>query len=88
MEKQQIKFKEMHEAARRKREENKKRSTAILNELGLPFEIHNDGFHLVIRHPGGVVNFFPSTGRYTGLFNGRGVFNLLRDLDIKNTIRK
>lgn len=72
----------MRDAARRKRGDNKANSTAILTAHGIHFAVHNAGYHLVIRRPEGVVNFFPSTGRYTGLFDGRGVFNLLRELEM------
>lgn len=77
-------FELMREAARRKREDNKTKSIAILTGRGVPFEVRNAGYHLVIRRPEGVVNFFPSTGRYTGVFDGRGVFNLLREMELQN----
>lgn len=73
----------LREFSREKREDNKTKSTEILKENGISFDIRNRGYHLIIRRQEGIVNFFPSTGRYTGLFDGRGVFNLLRELGEK-----
>lgn len=72
----------MREDAAEKRRSNLAKSTDILRKSGIAFESRNDGFHLMIRTGSGVVNFYPSTGRYAGAFDGRGVFNLLRDLGV------
>lgn len=52
----------------------------------LQFEVKNDGAHLIVRHEGQTVDFWPGTGKYKprkpGARHGRGVFNLLKLLGI------
>lgn len=74
-------YRAMHREAAEKKRENLRKSTAILRNAGIDFEAHNGGLHLIIRTAAGAVNFFPSTGRFTGVFDGRGVFNLLKLLE-------
>ena len=74
-------WREMRTDAAEKRRSNREKSTRILQEAGVSFESYNGGLHLVIRTRRGTVNFFPSTGRYTGAADGRGVFNLLKELE-------
>lgn len=69
-----------------RRAANRCRSTGMLTGLGLQFEIKNDGVHLIVRHEGQTVDFWPGTGKYKprkpGTQYGRGVFNLLKYLGI------
>ena len=74
--------KAFREYFREKRQTNKEQSTALLIEKGIKFESRNDGAHLMIETAKGRVNFYPSTGLYNGAFEGRGVFNLLKDLNL------
>ena len=74
-------WREMRRDAAEKRRNNLEKSTRILQGSGVRFESHNGGLHLIIRTAAGAVNFFPSTGRFTGVFDGRGVFNLLKLLE-------
>ena len=74
-------WREMHRDAAEKRRNNLEKSTRILQEKNVCFESHNGGLHLIVRTAAGPVNFFPSTGRYTGALDGRGVFNLLKELE-------
>ena len=74
-------WREMRRDAAEKRRSNLEKSTRILQGSGVRFESHNGGLHLIVRTAAGPVNFFPSTGRYTGALDGRGVFNLMRDLE-------
>lgn len=62
------------------RRSNLEKSTALLVERGVKFESRNDGLHLMIETAKGRVNFYPSTGLYYGAIEGRGVFNLLKEL--------
>lgn len=74
-------FREMREVASEKKRKNLKKSTDILLENGIRFESKNNGVHLIIQTPGGVINFWPSTGLFSGAMNGRGVFNLIKKLE-------
>lgn len=74
-------YREMRQYAAEKRRRNKECSTAMLRENGIVFETKNNGAHLIIRTAKGTVNFFPSTGLYNGVLNGRGVLNLLKELE-------
>ena len=65
------------EYSKQKKAANLKKSTALLIENGIKFDSRNDGLHLMIQTPGGRVNFYPSTGLYNGVLEGRGVFTLM-----------
>jgi hypothetical protein len=70
-------------AARRK--SNRERSSQMLVALGVEFETRNDGAHLIVKHNGVTVDFWPGTGKYITRRtskHGRGVFNLLKLLGI------
>lgn len=76
-------YRMMREESAEKRRINLEKSTQILREAGVSFESRNEGVHLIIRTDAGKVNFYPSTGRYNGALDGRGVFNLLKDLGVR-----
>lgn len=65
-----------------KRANNRLSSTEILIERGINFESKNGGIHLVVHYASGVIDFWPSTGKFIfrdkKLTEGRGVFNLLK----------
>lgn len=76
----------LKEASRARRQCNRERSSAILTEHGVPYEVKNNGAHLVVTHPNGIADFWPGTGLYQMRANqrrGRGVFNLLRALKVE-----
>ena len=73
-------FKGYIQVCREKKQRNKEYSTALLVKRGIKFESRNDGVHLMIETAQGRVNFYPSTGLYNGALQGRGVFNLLKEL--------
>ncbi len=73
-------FREAREVASEKKRQNLQKSTDILRENGIRFESKNGGVHLVIETTSGIVNFWPSTGLFSGAENGRGVFNLLKKI--------
>lgn len=84
-----------HESQER-RHRNKASSTRLLRERGIPFESKNNGVHLIIRRETRVFDFWPSTGKWVernnhlapgtlsthrpSLKQGRGIFNLLKEL--------
>lgn len=57
-------FKAMREAGREKRASNKQFSTALLAQKGIPFESKNHGDHLVVTGKKGLIDFWPSTGKF------------------------
>lgn len=75
-------FRVMREFARDKKAKNKKDSTQILIDNNIEFESKNYGVHLIIRHNGFIVDFWPSTGLFEARagWHGRGVKNLLKKI--------
>lgn len=73
-------MKAFREQSRERKQSNRERSTQRLLENGVKFQSRNDGLHLMIDTPAGRVNFYPSTGLYNGVLEGRGVFTLLDEL--------
>ncbi len=61
-----------------KKESNRISSTKHLREAGIEFDSRNDGLHLMIKHQKGIIHFWPSTGKFNGIIEGRGVFNLIK----------
>lgn len=70
-------MKAFRECRRDKRERNREYSTALLTKEGIKFESRNDGLHLMIETSKGRINFYPSTGLYNGVLQGRGVKSLI-----------
>lgn len=68
---------------------NRASSPAILLSHGITFVSKNAGVHLIVSHNGKVVDFWPGTGKWIGRGNGaavgRGVFNLIRELEERCT---
>mgnify|MGYP006879612425 CR=1 FL=1 len=68
-----------------KKQKNKEWSTNHLKEIGIEFTSHNFGSHLRVKRPAGVIDFWPSTGKYkrpNGTY-GRGIQNMLKDSEAK-----
>lgn len=73
-------FKEMRENSKVKRAKNLFRSTEIVKESGVKFEVKNGGYHLVVDDR---YDFYPSTGMFIERKTrktGRGVFKLLEKM--------
>jgi hypothetical protein len=71
------------EENKKKRENNRMQSTAILLNRKIDFTIHNNGAHLVVTHKNHTVDFWPGTGKFIfrdNNYTGRGVFNLIKKL--------
>ncbi len=80
-------FNAMREIGRERRATNRESTPAILTEHGVKFESKNGGAHLIVRHAGKTADLWPGTGKYQVRGAGkyrRGVFNLMRDLGIKD----
>lgn len=76
-------FGAMREASKDKREQNTEKSTQLLVDRGVNFDSNNYGRHLVVKDSGLIIDFWPSTGKWTVRGSGkyrRGVFNLLKIL--------
>lgn len=77
-------FNALRKERQEKRAENRKASPELLVEAGIPFEVKNDGAHLIVAER---FDFWPGTGRFrsrtveagkTRHTEGRGVHNLIR----------
>lgn len=65
---------------------NKENSIRILISNNVYFESRNNEVHLIVKHDGVIVDFWPSTGKFifrNSSIKGRGVFNLLKKLKVK-----
>lgn len=59
---------------------NRESSADILKRNGISFTSHNDGAHLIVKGPPGIVDFWPGTGKWKVRKSGnvsRGVFPLM-----------
>ena len=66
-----------------KKESNLTKSMNILKEKYIIFEEKNGGLHLIIYFNNEKIEFYPSTGKWIfrkSTKNGRGIFNLLKNL--------
>jgi len=75
-------FANLKDLSQQRRAGNRESSAAILAEREVEFESRNEGAHLIVRHDGLTVDFWPGTGKFIprkpGARHGRGVFNLLQ----------
>lgn len=70
-------------AGRDKRAANRDRSAEALRGEGIAFESKNGGAHLIVRHEGQVINFWPGTGLWVVQghpAHHRGVFRLIKHI--------
>ena len=61
-----------------RRQRNRTNSADILKSEGVPFEVKNDGAHLIVEES---IDFWPGTGKWTvrsSQKTGRGVRSLLK----------
>lgn len=67
--------------AQEKKRNNKQSSTAKLVEKGVEFESKIGGVHLIVQAKDGLVDYWPSTGKFIPRGfgrKGRGIRNLLK----------
>ena len=78
-------FNEMRQHSQEKRASNRENPVQILTEHGIEFESKNIGAHLIVKHDGKTVDFWPGTGKWNVRDGrqGRGVFRLLEHLGVK-----
>lgn len=79
-------WREVREEMREKRAANREASADILRERGVAFTELNIGAHLVVKHGGRTVDFWPGTGLWHARpqpgKKGRGVFRMLAWLGV------
>lgn len=78
-------FKVRAQEQAKKRASNRDSSPELLKKAEIPFTVHNNGAHLVIRNNDFWIDFWPGTGLWHARIpvdhHGRGVFNLIAFLD-------
>ena len=85
-------FKNLAENNKAKKQSNIQKSTQLLIDLDVDFTIHNNGIHLVIEYEAGVIDFWPSTGRWIPRdVSGyqpeeRGIFSMLTFMGVDYTL--
>jgi len=69
----------------KKRQQNLKTSTAIIEDAGVEFKSHSNGIHLVIEGTEVKIDFWPSTSKFKTRdgHEGRGVYNMLRHCNVE-----
>jgi hypothetical protein len=76
---------EMYLIKKKRKVDNKNRSTEILKGNGVLFSTHNNGLHLIVKSGVYKVDFWPSTGKFKVRGQNkyrRGVFNLLKVIGV------
>lgn len=77
-----------------RRANNRERSLEILREHKVSHQVKNAGAHIVVKHAGVALDFWPGTGRWIERGGkkreGRGVFGVLKALavEVKPEYRK
>jgi len=75
-------FNDLKKHNQKKRSNNRISSTEILKDKGIEFKSHNGGIHLIVSGRDGLIDFWPSTGKFImrdSKKEGRGVRNLLKE---------
>jgi hypothetical protein len=63
-----------------KKRDNLTQSTQLLKQKNIEFIFLNNGIHLKVKGLSGIIDFWPSTGKFIAQdnsFTGRGVLNLI-----------
>lgn len=76
-----------HKAARKqKRADNREKGADRLTRLGVEYEAKNMGAHLIVRHDGKVIDYWPGTGKWEvrgSNCGNRGIRKMLRYLGVE-----
>lgn len=75
---EQKQWKDYRTKARMKRTDNVIKSTKILKDAKIKYEVIGKSY--IIKTDKGKIVFYPTTGTYQGICNGRGIFNLINDI--------
>ena len=74
-------YSDMKEHSKNKRAGNRENAVIILKHEEIEFESKNIGAHLIVQGIGGIIDFWPGTGKYVtrcGTYSGRGIRNLIK----------
>ncbi len=74
-------WRDVKAASQVKRAANRESSADALRRAGVKFETKNDGAHLIVTGPGGLVDFWPGTGLWKPrgtISHRRGVSGLIK----------
>ena len=79
-------FRAWHADGKRRRNRNQESSPKILRDKGIEFQEMNNGVHLIVQGKDGLIDFWPSTGKFIARSgrSGRGVFNLIKLCEVKD----
>ena len=70
----------MIEASKKKRASNREQARMTLLKSGIRYDYKNNGAHLVVYGPNGIIDFWPGTGKYISRdkhHKGRGIRHVL-----------
>lgn len=78
-------FKDMQEASKVRRGNNRTSSIELLKKYKLNYTEHNGGAHIIITHNEQTIDFWAGTGKFKvrGGITSRGIFRLLSYLGIE-----
>jgi len=79
-----------NEQKKKKKEQNLYYALEMLNYLSIDYESKNDGVHLIIRYKNFIIDYWPTTGKFSNRLTkktGRGIFNLLQHIGIQLTTK-
>jgi len=91
-EEQKLGINNLYLTSKLRRSNNRERSCSLLRFLSVEFETKNEGAHLIVKHEGQTVDFWPGTGKFKSRYPGtqyrRGVFNMLKMLGVDTSQAK
>ena len=65
-------YKAMHEHNKQVREQRRMKAPGALTCRGIEFESKNEGAHLIVKGPKGLIDYWPGTGRWIDRTGGKG----------------
>jgi hypothetical protein len=74
-------WRDVRHAGQVKRAANREQSPACLAQAGIEFVVKNEGAHLIVTGPAGLIDFWPGTGLWMlrgTKRSGYGVFKLIK----------
>ena len=78
-------FSALRESKKEKKLDNKVYSTKSLRKAGIEFASKNEGLHLIVTGKVGLIDFWPSTGKWKCRASGkylRGIKSLIKYIEI------
>ena len=83
-------FNEWSKVKKDKKRSNQRQSTEMLINAGAKFQSKNGGNHLIVEGRNGLIDYWPSTGKFIerGGAEGRGIKKLIRKLHLEDPKRE